>query len=272
LIEPQQHEAVTPAIAGDDGLALDETPLAFEPELSAEEDEFAWPDEATEIAAAPAAAGPEVVEEAAIHEPADVARVELVNEEPLVTEPAAAAITAAPVAPVLPAEVIASEPEPAEPEPAELEPAELEPAELESEPLRFANEPPAPARATVEPITERPGGGSDLGLLAAESHDDDAPAAAEDPFESLADALEISDDELDVPSDVPAAISAAQPARLAGSNGNGALSVTSAAKKSAAAFTDEDIDAALNEALRQLDGLDDLSEPTVPSRSRAAAR
>ena len=135
LIEPQQHEAVTPAIAGDDGLALDETPLAFEPELSAEEDEFAWPDEATEIAAAPAAAGPEVVEEAAIHEPADVARVELVNEEPLVTEPAAAAITAAPVAPVLPAEVIASEPEP----------AELEPAELESEPLRFANEPPAPA-------------------------------------------------------------------------------------------------------------------------------
>jgi hypothetical protein len=270
LIEPQQHEAVTPAIAGDDGLALDETPVAFEPEPSAEEDEFAWPDEATEIAAAPAAAGPEVVEEAAIHEPADVARVELVNEEPLVTEPAAAAITAAPVAPVLPAEVIASEPEPAELEPAELEPAELEPAELESEPLRFAGEPAAPARATVEPITERPGGGSDLGLLAAESHDD-VSAAAEDPFESLADALEISDDELDVPSDVPAA-TAVQPARPAGSNGNGALSVTSAAKKSAAAFTDEDIDAALNEALRQLDGLDDLSEPTVPSRSRAAAR
>ena len=74
-----------------------------------------------------------------------------------------------------------------------------------------------------------------------------------------------------MPSDVPAA-TAVQPARLAGSNGNGALSVTSAAKKSAAAFTDEDIDAALNEALRQLDGLDDLSEPTVPSRSRAAAR
>ena len=67
----------------------------------------------------------------------------------------------------------------------------------------------------------------------------------------------------------PAGLESARPA---GSNGNGAVQVTSAAKKSAAAFTDEDIYAALNEALRQLDGLDDLSEAAAPARARPVGR
>ena len=84
LVEPRQQEAVPQPVAGDDGLALGEAPLAFEPELVAEEDEFAWPEEVSEAAESPAAAQAEPVAEVPVHEALDIA---LAQDEPLLIGP-----------------------------------------------------------------------------------------------------------------------------------------------------------------------------------------
>jgi len=253
-IEEPTEEPVKLASRRDQAHEEDATPLAIEPEVVEAGDEFSWPQEtAADHAETATSQSDHAMEE--IGAPSEPDHTELAkHDEPITIEPVIEPVVATPPrAPERQPEVVASDPEP----------------------IRFATA--APAEPEVAPAAELRAddavSASDLGLLAADSLQDadlvDAGADDDDNdrFASLVDSLEVADDELERPSEPLA--TAAQPARPAGSNGNGAVS---AAKKSAAAFTDEDIDAALNEALRQLDGLDDLSEAAAPARGRSVGR